>query len=75
FEYLACGLDVWYPGCMLGIRPYARSDVRPQVLETDFQRLAELDVGARQRSGLPYQPWQGSSEVVLRPLLQAVVSD
>ena len=71
FEYLACGLDVWYPGCMLGIRPYARSDVRPQILETDFQRLAELDLKARIRSDLPHQPWQGSRESVLQPLLQA----
>lgn len=75
FEYLACGLDVWYPGCMLGVRPYARSDVRPQILETDFQRLSELDWQARISPDLPHQPWQGSSEAVLQPLLQAAAGE
>lgn len=36
FEYLACGLDVIYPREMRGVRPYARSQMQPRVLEWDF---------------------------------------
>lgn len=75
FEYLACGLDVWFPGCMLGVKPYARSHVWPRILETDFQRLAELNLQVLKRRDLPYEPWQGSSEAVLQPLLQAIACD
>jgi hypothetical protein len=35
FEYLVCGLEVWYPNTMLGIKPY-RSE---QVKELDFERI------------------------------------
>jgi hypothetical protein len=30
FEYLVCGLDVWYPPCMLGLKTYARSTIAPR---------------------------------------------
>lgn len=71
FEYLTCGLDVWYPGCMLGVKPYARSDARPQVLETDFQQLSALDLSVRMGGNLPCKPWLSASEQALQPLLQA----
>lgn len=39
FEYLACGLDVWYPKQMLGIRPFAQTEFSPRVVELDFENL------------------------------------
>ncbi len=44
FEYLACGLDVWYSHRMEGVRPHAREDRRPRVVECDFARLGRRDV-------------------------------
>jgi hypothetical protein len=73
FEYLVCGLDVWYPGCMLGIRPYATSQSAPQVLEVDFERLPQsLVLQAVQATGLPVRPCQVACEDVLQALLDTV---
>ena len=70
FEYLMCGLDVWYPSCMLGVRPYARSDAAPRVLETDFEKLDQLNLAERRdRAGLPWQPWTTTCEDALEPLI------
>jgi len=38
FEYLSCGLDVWYPNEMQGIYEYD-SKLQPKVLRLDFKRL------------------------------------
>jgi hypothetical protein len=43
FEYLICGLDVWYSNRMEGIRPHAREDVSPRVIECDFADMASRD--------------------------------
>lgn len=69
FEYLMCGLDVWYPACMLGVRPYARTDANPRVLETDFERLNSMEWESRQpQADLPWEPWTKSCEEALAPL-------
>lgn len=38
FEYLNCGLDVWYPKEMIGCRDF-KSELNPQVFEIDFNRI------------------------------------
>jgi len=40
FEYLSCGLDVWYPNVMKGIYKYD-SDVSPKVVRLNFKNLIE----------------------------------
>lgn len=47
FEYLAVGLDVWYPPTMLGVKPYAGEAKHPRVIETDFTQLRLLDMDNR----------------------------
>jgi hypothetical protein len=75
FEYLACGLDVWYPPTMLGVRPHQRLHTAPRVLEVDFERLDALDVASvSRRDDLPVEPWTGSCETVLSQLLSAMRS-
>lgn len=76
FEYLTCGLDVWYPPTMLGVKPYRRSDTAPRVFETDFSDLGRLDLGERaNRNGLIGRPWTETCEDVLRPLLEVLSSE
>jgi hypothetical protein len=73
FEYLVCGLDVWYPGCMLGIRPYATCQSSPQVLEVDFHQLPQSQVlQAMQAADLPVRPFRVACEDVLQALLDTV---
>ncbi|MEO6719123.1 MAG: hypothetical protein ABIN67_02115 [Ferruginibacter sp.] len=43
FEYLACGLDVWYPVQMKGIRPYNTVNEFPVVLPLDFLDLDDFN--------------------------------
>lgn len=63
FEYLMCGLDVWYPPTMLGVKPYAREDVWPRVIEVDFENLDSLDLEKlSSREGLPNKPWTETCE-------------
>ena len=63
FEYLICGLDVWYPPTMLGVKPYARDDAWPRVIEVDFEKMGSLDLDRlRSREGLPNVPWTKSCE-------------
>ena len=63
FEYLTCGLDVWYPPTMLGVKPYARDDAWPRVIEVDFENLNALDLNtARSRDGLSHVPWTETCE-------------
>jgi hypothetical protein len=44
FEYLCCGLDVWYPDIMIGCREYQSEKNVPKVLKLDFSRLNQYEV-------------------------------
>lgn len=73
FEYLACGLDVWYPRQMLGIKPHFRTNVVPRVIELDFERLDDMPVSQlRSRSGLKFEAFERRCEDVLSELKQAM---
>lgn len=63
FEYLMCGLDVWYPPTMLGVKPYTRDDAWPRVIEVNFDNMDDLDLNKlRSRDGLPTVPWTETCE-------------
>ena len=69
FEYLMCGLDVWYPPTMLGVKPYARDDAWPRVIEVDFDHMDQLSLTTlRSRESLPHVPWVESCESQLEIL-------
>ncbi len=73
FEYLICGLDVWFPPTMLGVKPYARNLAWPRVIEVDFENLDALDLGGvRSRAGLPHIPWTETCESQLEILEDAM---
>lgn len=44
FEYISCGLDVWYPKEMLGMKPYQTKNTVPKIIEMDFQLLNRYDI-------------------------------
>lgn len=43
FEYLNCGLDVWYPQEMLGIHEY-KTDTNPKVVCINFNQMDRLNI-------------------------------
>lgn len=42
FEYLAVGLDVWYPEEMQGVKPYQDLTTSPRIVEVDFKQPESL---------------------------------
>lgn len=65
FEYLACGLDVWFPKEMTGTYPYITEGTFPKVIKTDFERLDELNLEEMiSREGLTHKPSEYFAEKV-----------
>ncbi len=62
FEYLVCGLNVWYPVVMEGIKPYDNSIDKPWVKSVDFNNLELPDRNLAKRvSKLPMQAFTAES--------------
>jgi hypothetical protein len=75
FEYLACGLDVWYADGLQGVDPYQTRDSYPRVIPLKFDKLSlNKHQSLRSRSNLVHQPWIGSSEEEFSKLMQAIVN-
>jgi hypothetical protein len=74
FEYLICGLDVWYSHRMEGIRLHARVQVYPRVIECDFVKMADRDWSAflKRREGLSAAPEVQDAEFACGFLLEAI---
>ena len=73
FEYLACGLEVWYPPQMLGVKPYSQNDVFPRVMEVDYDQLGDLDLTKMQsRNHLSAADAPPSCEQEFKKLLAAI---
>ncbi len=70
FEYLACGLDIWFPDVMKGCLPFVTSGVYPKVSAFDFKDLSKLDLlSVVGRRALQYAPNVFYAEEVFLALL------
>lgn len=70
FEYLACGLDVWFPELMEGSLSYIRTDVFPKVIPLDFDSLHQVEpLRLVDRMSLSNRPISYFCEEALEPLL------
>jgi hypothetical protein len=73
FEYLICGLDVWFPQVMVGIRSYADKPERPRVRAVDFAAPEDLNLALSHfTEQADWRPWTGTCRDSLRPLLDAM---
>jgi hypothetical protein len=76
FEYLASGLDVWFPDVMKGARPYITRDTYPKVVEVDFTRMDGVDMEhLLLRTGLQYKPSEFYAEEVFSPLANRLLNN
>lgn len=75
FEYLICGLDVWYSNRMEGVKPHAREHVQPRVIECDFEKMLERDWSKyiNRLADLPDAPPVPTAEVACAPLVDALM--
>ena len=74
FEYLACGLDVWFPVIMKGCLPYITENTYPKVVALDFMQLQQLNPETiTGRNNCTFKPSVYFSEQVLPSLTQKLV--
>jgi hypothetical protein len=75
FEYLICGLDVWYPEAMEGIYSFNEFITSPRVIPVDFDDANSLDYAASLCKD--FKPLRAAycAEDVLLPLKDELLSD
>jgi hypothetical protein len=74
FEYLACGLDVWFSQTMAYALAYERDKAFPKVIAVDFENLAAFDIQhAVNRDGLEYKETNYFYEDVYGDILKALI--
>ncbi len=74
FEYLACGLDVWFPGLMKASLTYITNRSYPKVVAIDFMKLNQLSLNELiERTGYSYKPasffYEGIYELMAEKLI------
>lgn len=58
FEYLCCGLDVWFPQEMIGVHEFISTDSKPMVLSLDYKNLVQHDLEQMtSRNGLKHREY------------------
>ena len=71
FEYVACGLDVWYPKEMAGIRHQHRETPGLAIREMDFNKLGGIHPKQLAREAVGHRrAFQFTAESALRPLIE-----
>jgi hypothetical protein len=76
FEYLACGIDVWFPHVMTGAKEYATQTTYPKVIPIDFAHLNEMDLGGMiSREGLVLSESNYFYECVLEELIRNMIGN
>lgn len=73
FEYLSCGLDVWYPQEMKGIYYYDSNDT-PKVLRLDFNKLERNSLKELIKSSGKINKMTYFAEEVYKKLLNKLMS-
>jgi hypothetical protein len=70
FEYLVCGLAVWFPSDMLATYQYVTNGTYPEVVKIDFSRLSDLKVDTvLDRKGFKAKESEFYCELELKPLI------
>jgi hypothetical protein len=76
FEYLACGLDVWFPKEMTGCYPYVTENCYPKVVRIDYQHLHEMNLTSLiSRESLVHRESKFYCEPVYEEFYSAVLED
>lgn len=69
FEYLNCGLDVWFPKEMEGIKPY-ESNKSPKVVALDYCRLKEVSINDLLKKSDGTRELNFNAEAAYEPLIK-----
>ncbi|HUR09947.1 MAG TPA: hypothetical protein VM012_01175 [Flavitalea sp.] len=75
FEYIACGLDAWFPPVMTGCLPYVTVNTYPKICAFDFQHPRRETVEkAMDRTGLEFKAPEYYAEDSFLPLQQQILN-
>ena len=76
FEYVACGLDVWFSTDMTFTFEYTKLNAYPKIIPVDFSRLNNFDFkAALSREGLSYEPSSYYCENIYQHLVQRIEAE
>ncbi len=76
FEYLACGLDIWFPVIMTGCMPYKNTTSYPKVIAIDFAEISKIDFRELvDRSKLTCKREDYFCELALKDLVDELLDD
>ena len=76
FEYMACGLDVWFPGKLTGSHGYITHDTYPKVYAFNFTKLDQLSLNkVIDREGFSQKVSNYYSENVSGEIAQQLMTD
>ncbi|MFT3679154.1 MAG: hypothetical protein QM791_02705 [Ferruginibacter sp.] len=76
FEYLAAGLDVWFPDIMTGSKEYITKQTYPKVMALNFSELRSFDLlEAIQKKGFAFFQHDFFCENILGKLREKLVAD
>lgn len=75
FEYLACGLDVWFPQVMLGSLKYVRDNMLPKILAFDFENLPTLSLRVTSDRQHTVSAFTFFCEDALKPLIDKLINN
>jgi hypothetical protein len=74
FEYVSCGLNIWYPKGMKGLHAYEQPTVKPWVRCVDFNELTLPPQGEALRTN-SLEPQRFTAERVYDTLWKCIISD
>ncbi len=76
FEYLACGLDVWFSEETKGIYKHITQDTYPKVVKLDYNRLSDYSIDELiDHRGLAYKPSEYFCEEVYDGFLDKLIGE
>ncbi|HEY5369133.1 MAG TPA: hypothetical protein VIJ75_09090 [Hanamia sp.] len=74
FEYLACGLDVWFSSDKELAHDYVKEDIFPKIISVNFKDLDSFDYqSAVSRAGLQYQQSNFFYENIYPEILEHII--
>jgi len=75
FEYLAVGLDVWFPEELKGTQDYVRADRNPKILSVDFKNMEAFDLHLAIKRNTENANDDFFCEIAFDPLLNKIKDD
>lgn len=76
FEYMVCGLDVWFPDLMKGSLQYSTSGTYPKAIAINFLKMRDLQLcNLIEHTNCVYKPLSFNCEDIYAPFIKKILGD